>query len=524
MDIKNLPPLSPIPDNIAEYLQNFLQTPADPALEDWLAELLRASSHIATADALRWRVLVMVWLAAEFDIEKSWQYLMWFNMNEPVMGDQVAELLTEAADEFGCHLQLAHWIAHTTDERLKTFFTGYKNIPGARQFPPLMDWLFAHPTDPRTKTWLAGFLRDTVDHPAPTLRGWRILAAIWFAAVFDAGKGLEYLQEFLEDGALSEDDCEKLAARLREHHRLDAVRQWVAECPRAETRAILRPLLPDAVQPAAETLAAPADFSGLDASADRAAADAAAHRNVLSRLTQAGIKPDAAHILAVGGGMLAPDAALFGGQKIRVTGVDTIVPPAFLPVEGIKAQLKRNRLKGAWKSATADYYRALAEKSGIKPKWKSVNIILADPAATIPAPDGTFDAAVCRDFLPHTPDVSGVLAEVARLLKPGGVFIAEFVPFTALGGAFSAEIAESPWAHLDVDSGVHTTPDGRWLNRWRLSQYQAALVEFFEIEQWQIEKDPRAAELLSPRLAGLLERFAPEELTAARLWVVARKR
>ena len=517
-----LPSLSPVPENIAEYLQKFLQTPADPALEDWLAELLRASSHIATADALRWRVLVMVWLAAEFDIEKSWQYLMWFNMNEPVMGDQVAELLTEAADEFGCHLQLAHWIAHATDERLKAFFTGYKNIPGARQFPPLMDWLFAHPADPRTETWLAGFLRDTVDHPSPTLRGWRILAAIWFAAVFDAEKGLAYLQEFLKSGALSEDDREKLTARLREKHRLDAVSQWVAECPHPETRDTLRPLLPgDISVRLTEMLTAPADFSAVDASAERAVADAAAHRHAVSLLMQAGAKLDGAQVLVVGGGVLAPDAALFGGQKIRVTGVDVTVPPAFLPAEGIKQQFKRNKLNGAWKSATANYYRTLAEKSGIKPKWKSVTIIPADPAERIPAPDNAFDAAVCRDFLPHTPDVSAVLAEVARTLKPGGVFVAEIVPFTALNGAFSAAAAE-PWAHLNAENGVQTTPDGRWLNRWRLSQYRAAFAEFFEIVLWQVEKDRQAADRLTPRFAGLLEQFAPEELTAARLWVVGK--
>lgn len=523
MENKTLPPLSPIPDNIGDYVQQFLQTPADPALEDWLAELLRVSSHIATADALRWRVLVMIWLAAEFDIEKSWQYLMWFNMNQPVMGDQVAELLTEAADEYGCHLQLAHWIANATDERLKTFFSGYKNIPGARQFPPLMDWLFAHPADSRTKTWLAGFLHDTVDHPAPTLRGWRILAAIWFTAIFDAEKGLAYLQEFLKNDILSEDDREKLAHRLREGHRLDAVRQWVAECPHDVARETLRPLLPDnTAERLAEILTAPADFSTEDFSAERAAADAAAHQTAVSLLTQTGAKLDDARVLVVGGGILAPDAALFGGQKIRATGVDAIVPPAYLPAAGIKQQFKRTQLKGAWKSATANYYRVLAEKIGIKPKWKSVTIIPADPAVAIPVPDGTFGAAVCRDFLPHTPDVTAVLANVARALEPGGIFVAEIVPFTALNGAFSADTTE-PWAHLNAENGVQTTPAGRWLNRWRLSQYRAAFAEFFEIIQWQVEKDAHAADRLTPRFAGLLAQFAPEELTAARLWVVARK-
>jgi len=69
----NLPPLSPIPDDIADQLLRLLQKPNHPELGAWLEELLRRSNHIATADALRWRTLVMVWLAAEFDADKAWQ-------------------------------------------------------------------------------------------------------------------------------------------------------------------------------------------------------------------------------------------------------------------------------------------------------------------------------------------------------------------------------------------------------------------------------------------------------------------
>ncbi len=520
-----LPPLSPVPDDITDHLQHFLQTPAHPALEDWLTELLRESNHIATTDVLRWRVLVMVWLASEFGVETSWQYLMWFNMNQPTISDQVAELLTEAVDEFGCHLQLAHWIAHARDERLKTFFSGYKNIPAVRQLPPLMDWLFAHPYDDRTGTFLAGFCRDTADHPSPALRGWRVLAAIWVAANFNAADGLTFLREFLaDDGALSAEDYEKLGAILREEHRFDTVRQWATESPDVAARQALRLVLrPDVSAWLADALAAPADFPAPGELSARATADAAAHRTLLALLAQAGIELDRAHLLDVGGGWLSPHAALFGGQNVRITGVSADVPPAFLPVAGVKQKFRRAQLKGAWKAATAEYYHVLAAQSGIKPKWKTVTVIPADPT-DIPLPDGAVDAAVCCDFLPHLPDVSGSLAEIARTLVHGGVFIAEIVPFTALDGAHAVDVAAAPWAHLRDDAGHSVGGDGRWLNRWRLSQYQAALVENFEIVHWQIEKDDRAAQLLSPKFAALLEHYAPEELSAARVWVIARKK
>ncbi len=39
----------------------------------------------------------------------------------------------------------------------------------------------------------------------------------------------------------------------------------------------------------------------------------------------------------------------------------------------------------------------------------------------LPFPDGIFDAVVCSEVLEHVPDNAGVVGEIARLLKPGGV-------------------------------------------------------------------------------------------------------
>ena len=39
----------------------------------------------------------------------------------------------------------------------------------------------------------------------------------------------------------------------------------------------------------------------------------------------------------------------------------------------------------------------------------------------LPFPDGIFDAVVCSEVLEHVPDDAGVVGEIARLLKPGGV-------------------------------------------------------------------------------------------------------
>src|SRR6187401_1032074 len=118
----NLPSLSPLPADIEEILLPLLQEPGQPALEAWLYELIQSSGHLSTSDDLRWRVLCLVWLAIEFDVDKAWPYLMWLNMNEPVISAHLSEILTESVDQFGAYLQMASWLAKIKDERLKTFF------------------------------------------------------------------------------------------------------------------------------------------------------------------------------------------------------------------------------------------------------------------------------------------------------------------------------------------------------------------------------------------------------------------
>jgi 2-polyprenyl-6-hydroxyphenyl methylase/3-demethylubiquinone-9 3-methyltransferase len=41
----------------------------------------------------------------------------------------------------------------------------------------------------------------------------------------------------------------------------------------------------------------------------------------------------------------------------------------------------------------------------------------------LPYPDADFDAVVCVDVLEHVQDLDRVLAEVTRVLKPGGLFL-----------------------------------------------------------------------------------------------------
>lgn len=54
----------------------------------------------------------------------------------------------------------------------------------------------------------------------------------------------------------------------------------------------------------------------------------------------------------------------------------------------------------------------------------------------LPYSDAVFDAVVCVDVLEHVEDLSKVLSEVARVLKPGGVFL-----FDTINRNFAARLA-----------------------------------------------------------------------------------
>lgn len=41
-------------------------------------------------------------------------------------------------------------------------------------------------------------------------------------------------------------------------------------------------------------------------------------------------------------------------------------------------------------------------------------------AGKLPVPDATFDGAFCSNLLEHTPDAEAIIAEMARILRPGG--------------------------------------------------------------------------------------------------------
>jgi SAM-dependent methyltransferase len=67
---------------------------------------------------------------------------------------------------------------------------------------------------------------------------------------------------------------------------------------------------------------------------------------------------------------------------------------------------------------------SLAEKLRLRTRGQNVTV-LCESATGMPFPDATFDGAVCFTMLHHVPSATlqnQLLAEVARVLRPGGIF------------------------------------------------------------------------------------------------------
>ena len=63
--------------------------------------------------------------------------------------------------------------------------------------------------------------------------------------------------------------------------------------------------------------------------------------------------------------------------------------------------------------------------------WDFSQIDIVSDILDIPEPDASFDAALCTEVLEHLPDPVRALDEMARLLRPGGMFIVT-APFWSL--------------------------------------------------------------------------------------------
>ena len=117
--------------------------------------------------------------------------------------------------------------------------------------------------------------------------------------------------------------------------------------------------------------------------------------------------------LACGGGLMAPHAARLGYRHV---GVD-------LGVEGLRA----------------------ARAHGVLPVRGSV--------LAVPLADGCADVVVAGEILEHVDDDTAVLAECARILRPGGTLVIDALAATRMSRFLMVTVAE--WLPGGPPPGIH---------------------------------------------------------------------
>lgn len=140
-------------------------------------------------------------------------------------------------------------------------------------------------------------------------------------------------------------------------------------------------------------------------------------------MTSLGIEKEGFKILDIGcgGGYLSEEMAKMG---YRVTGID---PSA--------SSIAAARQHAAQSALSIDYRIGKAE--------------------SLPFADASFEAVTCVDVLEHVDDLSKTIAEIARVLKPGGLFMFDTINRTLMSWLGIIFIAQEfpltrffpPWTH-----------------------------------------------------------------------------
>ena len=217
-------------------------------------------------------------------------------------------------------------------------------------------------------------------------------------------------------------------------------------------------------------------------------------------------------ILDVANGRLRPQYTILKAAGHHVFGIDWI---------------NRKRLSRV-DVAYAIARRIYMWKLGIRKQPSSEQTLACGDVGSLPYPDGRFDLAVSAAAFEHFLDVPAVVAELHRVLRPGGLVWISIHLFTSPSGGHNVSFTEfplrtlpagaDPWDHLRRRQIPFRVP----LNEWRKDQYAEAFSRHFEIlNQYCATREGEA--WLTPELEAELSGYTSEELTCSTYVIVARK-
>ena len=136
-------------------------------------------------------------------------------------------------------------------------------------------------------------------------------------------------------------------------------------------------------------------------------------------------------VLDLGNGSLRPQYTLLQTSGHMAYGIDLVNRPCW------------NAFNGAYAIARAVYRWRLGVP--IKDDFKR---LICGNVGELPFPAGSFELITSVAAFEHFLDVSGVVAEAARVLKPGGLIYARIHLFASPSGGHNVKITEIPLRRL----------------------------------------------------------------------------
>ena len=154
--------------------------------------------------------------------------------------------------------------------------------------------------------------------------------------------------------------------------------------------------------------------------------------------------------------------------------------------------------------------------------------LVCGDAGRLPFREGYFDLVSSVAAFEHFLNVPGVVGELWRVMRPGGVAWIGIHPFTSPSGGHNITATEIPLRNLPkgVEAWDHLrkrrVPLNVPLNEWRIEHYLAAFSKYFEImKDYCVVRE--GEHLLSPEIEAELAGYGRDELTCMAYIIVARK-
>ncbi|HEV2703094.1 MAG TPA: class I SAM-dependent methyltransferase [Steroidobacteraceae bacterium] len=239
-------------------------------------------------------------------------------------------------------------------------------------------------------------------------------------------------------------------------------------------------------------------------------------------------------MLEIGPGQLLGQARYFAADN-TVVGIDLDeVLTSFNPIAMIRtlrvngpvrfAKTLVRKLAGFDRQFLREMVRQRPSLKGSHPR------VLREDATNTSLPSASFDCATSVSVFEHLPDPGGVLREIRRLLRPGGVSHHLIHLYTSDSGAHDARtyLADRSgfpyWCHLRP-AVQHLLAPNCYVNRLSLTDWTALIEKECpgaQVQQFRAQS-PYPEELAKLRTAGELAEYSDAELLTLVLMVIWKK-